>query len=149
MLLAIAFIPVNNIIECFENLKDDAPLLVLPLFVYFREQWLETIDPTLWNMYGIRRRTNNDVEGWHNRFSRLIGKYHPNIYQFVEKLLAEQATTTLQQIRGGQNVGNNNKIYLQINNRITRLQEQFDDGDINVYEYLSKVSYNISNPIAL
>ena len=39
-------------------------------------------DLALWNMYdqmiGDLPRTNNAVEGWHQRFQANVGAYHPN-----------------------------------------------------------------------
>ena len=36
-------------------------------------------------MHGIKRRTNNNLEGWHMHLNRAIGKSHVNIYEFVLK----------------------------------------------------------------
>ncbi len=38
-------------------------------------------------------RTNNHLEGWHNRLKRVIGKAHPNVYEFVEVIQKEQTAT--------------------------------------------------------
>ena len=51
----------------------------------------------------LRARTNNHVEGWQNRFSVIVGKYQPNLWQLIEALQKEQAATvrTLHQIEAG------------------------------------------------
>ena len=36
-------------------------------------------------------RTNNHVEGWHNKLNSFLGKRHPNIYQLMEFIKNEQA----------------------------------------------------------
>lgn len=41
----------------------EAPQELHLLFDYFEVQWLNNIGAQMWNMFGIRRRTNNDVEG--------------------------------------------------------------------------------------
>ena len=30
----------------------------------------------MWCVHGLDRRTNNDCEGWHRTFNKLIGKHH-------------------------------------------------------------------------
>ena len=37
-------------------------------------------------------RTNNHIEGWHNRLNKIVGKAHPNIYELVETFKKEQAS---------------------------------------------------------
>ena len=48
-------------------------------------------------------RTNNHVEGWHNKINCLAGKSHPNIYEIVELFKTEQAATevSLLQLEAG------------------------------------------------
>ena len=36
-------------------------------------------------------RTNNFLEGWHNRFASVVGVAHPEIYKFIKSLKSEQA----------------------------------------------------------
>lgn len=38
-------------------------------------------------------RTNDISEGWHNRFHVVVGKQHPSLYVFFEKLKKEQSDT--------------------------------------------------------
>ena len=61
------------------------------------------MDPALWNLKGVTRRTNNNLEGWHARLNRLIGKAHPNLFQFLETIVQEQGSTEtlLLQIQAG------------------------------------------------
>ena len=33
------------------------------------------------------------LEGWHRRFSTVVAKHHPNIYDFISCLRAEQTRT--------------------------------------------------------
>ena len=40
-------------------------------------------------------RTNNHLEGWHNRLKQVIGKPHPNIFECVEIFHREQMATEL------------------------------------------------------
>ena len=48
----------------------------------------------MWNVYQSDSfKTNNHLEGWHNRLKRLVGKAHPNVYEFVEVIQKEQTAT--------------------------------------------------------
>ena len=62
-LLAIAFIQVDLIPQTFDDLKRHCPLEVESLFEYFENYWINTVGHNLWNMHGIQRRTNNNLEG--------------------------------------------------------------------------------------
>ena len=50
----------------------------------------------MWNVYRSDSfRTNNHLEGWHN-LKQLVGKEHPNIYEFVEVIQKEQTVTEVE-----------------------------------------------------
>lgn len=153
MLMAIAFVPLQLVQQTYDDLKDQMPLNVRAklagLLQYFEEQWMQRVDPALWNVYGAEKRTNNDLEGWHNRFNKLCEKLHPNIYQFVEALIKEQqiTKTTLAQIAAGARVVRKNRVYEDINKRIFALKERYDNGDIDVHQYLRGISYNLAGPM--
>jgi hypothetical protein len=65
--------------------------------------------PDQWNVYDItindNDRTNNQTEGWNNRFARLVSHKHPSIWVLISKMrlevsadetkLAQQALGTL------------------------------------------------------
>ena len=51
---------------------------------------------SIWNVYGEdQKHTNNNVEGWNSKFSKLVRKHHPNIFEFVDAIRKEQAATEL------------------------------------------------------
>ena len=90
-------------------------------------------------MHGIQRRTNNNLEGWHLRLNRAIGKMHANIYEFISKLIREQeATETLLfQIEAGNIKRHSNSTkYKQINERIDIITREYIMGNKNVEEFL-------------
>ena len=48
-------------------------------------------------------RTNNQTEGWNNRFSRLVGHKHPSIWVLITKIrleIASEETKLAQQTLG-------------------------------------------------
>ena len=38
-------------------------------------------------------RTNNNVEGWHSRLKKVVGKPHPNLYEIIDVFKREEAST--------------------------------------------------------
>ena len=43
--------------------------------------------------------TNNAVESWNARFNRLVGRAHPRLWRFIEKLKQEQEHTGAEIVR--------------------------------------------------
>ena len=54
---------------------------------YFAETWLGDdlkITMDMWNVYTeTDKLTNNYVERWNSKFVKVVGKHHPNIFQFM------------------------------------------------------------------
>ena len=94
-LLALAFVPIELISLTFQGLRNDGPVELETLFDYFEHYWIEVVDNRLWNMYGVQRRTYNNLEGWHLRLNRSVGKAHINIYEFVSKLTSSNSQVEL------------------------------------------------------
>ena len=65
--------------------------LLLLRISYFEERWLNGPYPLkTWNYYQMEGpKTNNHVEGWHNKINRAAGKAHPNIFELVELFKTE------------------------------------------------------------
>ena len=51
--------------------------------------------PALWNVHkatlDAEPRTNNQGEGWNNRFTHLIGYQHPSVWTMIDALKKEDA----------------------------------------------------------
>ncbi len=48
----------------------------------------------MWNVYQAKGpRTNNHLEGWHNRLNKIVGKPHPNLFQLIRTFQQEEAST--------------------------------------------------------
>lgn len=108
MLLALAFVPLADVVRIFSLLEDDAPEDLLPIFEYFEKNYvlgvpargrrkgiLPRYPPAIWNQHQAAltgsHRTNNVSEGWHNRFQLVIGKHHPDLYSALGEFQKEQA----------------------------------------------------------
>ena len=65
-----------------------------------------SISPTLWNVFELEvhsPRTNNHLEGWHNKLKRIARKAHLNLFEIMTLFKQEQADTevTLAQLATG------------------------------------------------
>ena len=99
---AMAFLPATEVHAAINTLQmsytaDDA---VQQFHTYFNNTWMDGIFTILlWNQYVIdsNLRTNNAVDGWHNRFHKAVCMDHHNIYLFVMHLRREQHTLLIKQ----------------------------------------------------
>ena len=92
---AIVLVPLNFVQVLWNGLKAEMPddEKLERYTAHFDETWFEGhFRPRMWNYYRHRgRRTNNHLEGWHNRMKRISWKAHPNLYEVLELFQREQA----------------------------------------------------------
>ncbi|XP_043483508.1 uncharacterized protein LOC122511975 [Leptopilina heterotoma] len=110
MMLALAYVPPDDVKFAFSLLKESIPEALSPIFDYFelnyvlgkpgrgrRRAILPRYPISIWNQYEATingsHRTNNTSEGWHNRFRLVIGKYLPDLYSLLHEFQKEQADT--------------------------------------------------------
>jgi hypothetical protein len=57
------------------------------------QTWIEgPFSQPTWNHYQTERsRTNNHLEGWHNKLKKRVGVAHPTIYKMSDEFKKEQA----------------------------------------------------------
>jgi hypothetical protein len=109
-LLALAFVPVDDVIDTFEELLQSNfyrtnEEVLDGVTSYFETNWIgkrlrsgnrraPRHPIPLWNQYDATLqglpKTNNAIEGWHRVFSSLLSAYHPTICKFIEALRKEQ-----------------------------------------------------------
>jgi len=162
-LVCLAFVPVNDVVIAFEQLTDtvfftDNEQLLEGLIDYFEDNYIGhllrhrrrspryAID--LWNCHdavvdGIPK-TNNNIEGWHRRFSSLIGASHPTIWKFIDALKKEESLVKfkLNQYEAGIPRPLQSRIYRVCAERVQSSVNQYDHS--NILEYLNTLSHNIN-----
>ena len=69
---------------------------LIELAKYIEATWLlsRTWSPDRWSVFGQSVRTNNDVEGWHNRLKNRAHRNMP-FYRLIETLERESRWTSL------------------------------------------------------
>lgn len=143
-LMALPFLPLQNIRLVYNNLRLVADQRLAGLFTYFTVQWMNGVDISMWCVDTDVRTTNN-VEGWHSRFAKLVKRHHPNIWLLLSTIRQEQASTevTIQQILGGYRVTKRKLAYKRCNKRIGRLRRLFARNVINSIQFLNGISHNL------
>ena len=89
----LAFLPPANVRLVFASVsgaQDHTVPSVQQFATYFQQTWLRDFPIAMWNhCETTSERTNNRLEGWHNRINRLAGRPHPNIYQLIDLIKKE------------------------------------------------------------
>lgn len=94
-------------------------------------------------------RTNNHCEGWHNKLSRCMGTIQPNIFKFVDGILAEQKETELilSRIEAGHDPAPKRPQYDAYEKRLINIVKKFsvDVFDGSYLPYLKAIAHNSTN----
>lgn len=159
MLSALAFLPPNQVCAAFSQLVNNIPI---EIGEYFRTTYIGTINPfqqtipaifpiNFWNIndrieYSLPR-TNNFVEGWHNRFNLSVGNPHPTIYKLIRKIKKEMDLVSLQIIQEQKGIENfKQKKYNSVDKNILNLYNRMKKSNIgayNIMEILRSFAYNL------
>lgn len=154
-LLALAFVPSDNVIDSFEKLMDTSFFLenediLRPLVNYFEDTWIgrpnrrgERGRPRFsiehWNHYAATGedlpRTNNAVEGWHRGFASLLAAKTPTIWKLIDALKNQQNLNTLKilQLIGGVRPVQASAKYKRVADAIKTVVGEYGKRDLEEY----------------
>ncbi|CAF4459203.1 unnamed protein product [Rotaria sp. Silwood2] len=95
---------------------------------------------------GIRIKTNNNAEGFHNRLNLCIAKHHPNIWIFIRCIQGEETRFNhdLIQMIGGLTCPTKTAATNAIQQRVDTLYLPYQNNDIIVDELLLGLSYVVA-----
>jgi len=163
MLSAIAFVPMPNVEEAYETLTLSAffqehESLFVGLLDYFEDNYIGRLIPRsgrrkplfpkiLWNMHDMiindLPKTTNNIEGWHNAFSSIVGSSHPNIWKFISCLKKSQSLTEgrMAHLSAGYKKQRPKK-YKELAERLQYLALEFDSSD-DILTFLKNVALNL------
>ena len=88
-------------------------------------------------------RTNNDIEGWHNRMNQRVSSRHQLQFYLLVKLLHSEAILVELQVElvsQAKLTRIQRKRYRDIQSKIIRLRNRFDNDEIDSYRLLKKCS---------
>lgn len=160
-LLALSFLPPEQIPEAFDQLKQQAERDILPVYRYFEDTYVRgrlirikgkgrrprepprhppLFPPELWSVHGLQQeglaRTNNDQEAWHRRFNTVVGKCHIGVYPTIREFVKEQHRTEqeLRRIDAGKKVARRvTKNTRAKEQRIQALFEEREELDLDTF----------------
>lgn len=169
MLMALAYVPVDDVQEVFEMFREDVPadMPLEGILTYMEETYVgrraiparrirrrkPKYPIELWNQYDAaingEAKTNNCSEGWHNRFRLLMNKTHPDLYSAISELQKEQAGTELCLIESSLGKATRdapNPKWVELQNMITNIVSDYPErkAEDEVLGYLRDMSYCIS-----
>ena len=162
MLCALAFVPVEGVVDAFEALCDNEvfPFEAQDVVDYFEDTWIGRPDRRrhrrlpkfpldMWNVHisvlDNIPKTNNNVEGWHRAFEEQMTSHHPNIWNFLKCMKNEQRLTEvkIEQYISGHAPKKGRKAYITCAERIRRLVSDYKE-DACIIEYLRGLAHNFS-----
>ena len=148
--LALAYLPAEHIQATWEevNSRVQGHEQFKALLAYVRTTWLESTvwDCNSWSLYRRAIRTNNDVEGWHNRVNTKAGQ-KPPFFQLLQILHREARLVPLQVrlLNEGRIVRQQRRVTQRHQGRLHRLWDSYDQGTLTTGQLLKALS-NVCRP---
>ena len=101
-LLALKFLPVDDVEQSFEELKEHLPVALQPIVDYFSRTWIRdyaAFSVQLWSQFhdvlSHQSRTNNHAEGFHSALKKLCGRAHLSFWKFLDVLILQHNLSTV------------------------------------------------------
>lgn len=161
MLLALAFVPVADVRGAYKELRRACPQILHGVYDEFNAYYISgrratgrraatqpRYPPALWNQYNtaINKscRTNNNSEGWHNRFQLVVSKHHPDLYTFIKEIQKEQGFTEIcvTELAMGKRVkAAPTKKWADLQGRLESIASEYNTRPI--LEYLRAIAANV------
>lgn len=88
--MTLPFLPPEHIVPVFQHLEQKAICDLLCNFIW-RQRITNSVFPVQnWSVFMLSLRTNNDLEGWHNRLNRHVNQQGPEpFYLLLTELYKE------------------------------------------------------------
>lgn len=130
--MALPLIPAEHIEPVFNKLKTKAnsPALI-EMTEYLSSTWIKSTawQPSHWSVFARSVRTNNDVEGWHQRLDSK-GKAKMNFYMLVDLLHqeAEMVVFTTKLVSEKKLARHQKKNVRELQGRLTEEWQKYRNG---------------------
>ena len=96
----------------------------------------------MWNHHASEGpRTNNSVEGWHSKLSKVSARNHPNLYEVIKLFKREQASVEVKVARltAGGRAPQMRRAAIKMDERIREMKRRLDEGECSIDEYLTAI----------
>jgi hypothetical protein len=158
MMLALSFVPANDVVASFDDLVEASQEEIVPLADYWEDTYIgrrrrnRRANPRfaveMWNVHDRVNenlpRTNNSVEAWHRAFQQTVDCNHPSIFKLINHFRLEQDHVEIEMERHLSGViqpqASKNK-YVQLNRRLQALLPTY--ANVNVMVYLRGIAHNL------
>jgi hypothetical protein len=149
-LMSLHLMPHEKIEKRFKSIQRTCRGKMKKFCSYIDRNWIKshTWPPVNWSVFRQDDRTNNDVEGWHNRINE--GKNGAfNLFHLIDQLHYEATLISLQAklMERGENLRRRNKACQQLQDDLVALWDQYTNDDLPSKLLLEKVAtlYDIYN----
>lgn len=169
MMDGLAFLPVPDVIQGMDLLRRIAMPEADDVLDYFDSTYVNGMyrnvrrgghnvirrqparfPPEVWNVHEAtlndNPRTNNQCEGWNNKFYHLVGNHHPSVFLCIKNLKLEERTATAsiaQHAIGNFHPRQRKNIYILQQTRLHNLCADYNAGRRDMENFLGAVGHNI------
>jgi hypothetical protein len=148
-LFALHLVPEADVGRAFNKVDRKARRIGLQplsdLVEYIRATWIdgELWTPHVWSAYRQTVRTNNGVEGWHNRLNLKAHRHTLALYLLIMLLDKEASTVTWQYglLEAGHAIRERKRLYADMDDKLNNLWTEYDAGRITVSKFLSSAGH--------
>jgi len=150
--MALLFLPAEHIEPAFRSmvatLPDDVDDRLTALVTYVNDTWITSRlwPASCWSAYQSSVRTNNDVEGWHNRLNRQTRSGKLDVYQLAGVLHAEAEFVDVQAVLVGENRLRRHQrhTYRKVQGRLHDYWRRYAAGEMTTSQLLRACSHCIA-----
>ena len=150
LLLSLPFLPSAHIKQQFQIIKEylEECNELSQLISYIENTWIESTiwPPSSWSCFKRAIHTNNDLEGFHQKFNSSFG-IKTSFYTIVEKLKHEaDLINVFEKLLSEKKIcRNQRKIYKHLQKKLFEAWESFERSEMNVAQLL-EVCCSIYHP---
>ena len=142
--MALCFLPASHIPAVFRRLQTSATTEPLKkLMDYVNRVWIKSTvwTPNSWSVYFQSVRTNNDIEGWHNRL-KSRGRPNMNFYLLVQLIHseAELVETVVRLVSEEKLKRYQKKTYATLQKQLFKYWEKYESGEKSALQLLELCS---------
>ena len=147
--MALQLLPAEHIQPAFNHLRDSLPddvdARVESLVSYVNDTWISSRlwPPSSWCAFQSSMRTNNDVEGRHNRPNQASRHSKLDLYKLATLLYREAQYVSLQAVLVSENRlhRHQKKAHKRTQRPLSKHWASYSDGELTTAQLLRKCSY--------
>ncbi|RNA00081.1 hypothetical protein BpHYR1_014867 [Brachionus plicatilis] len=151
--LILPLIPLDHLESAFEIIIDQMPnsdeLSITKFVKYFIKQWINgQFSPTIWNHHQTdKRRTNNDVEGFHSGLAKSSLNVHPKVDEMIKqiKLIDGKSRDSFYKAQSSSTDQLQKQNEFNKNLNIELVHQEYYCKEITFEQYFEKLAHQILN----